>query len=128
MLKRWRQICRERGVILLAPKAGTAETWTPNEIGFIKAAVESFVERYAIDPQRIVLHGFDSGGVLAQQLAFKERELFPALCLAGAPLAIQPPENRPDFPLQWDFIYGADDPQNGKIEASIQRWRKCGIR
>ena len=124
MLKRWKQICRERGVILLAPKAGTAETWTPNEIGFIKAAVESFVERYSIDPQRIVLHGFETGAALAQQLAFKERELFPALCLAGAPLAIQPPENRPDFPLQWDFVYGADDPQNGKIEASIEALEK----
>ncbi|TWU07084.1 Periplasmic serine endoprotease DegP precursor [Symmachiella macrocystis] len=124
MLKRWKQICRERGVILLAPKAGTAETWTPNEIGFIKAAVESFVHRYSIDQERIVLHGFDSGAVLAQQLAFKERELFPAICLARAPLAVQPPENRPDFPLQWDFVYGADDPQSRKIEASIQALEK----
>jgi len=124
MLKRWRQICRQRGVILLAPKAGTAEKWTPNEMGFIKAAVELFVQRYSIDRQRIVLHGFDSGGTLAQQLAFKERELFPALCLAGAPLAVQPPENRPDFPLQWDFVYGADDPQSRKIQASIEALEK----
>ncbi len=120
MLKHWKEICRERGIILLAPKAADGDKWTLNELGFIKEAVELFVQRYSIDRRRIVLHGFDSGGILAQQLAFKERELFPAICLAGVPLAMKPPENRPDVPLQWLFVSGADDPAREKVDASLE--------
>jgi len=124
LLKAWKPACRERGLILLAPKAGQREQWTPNDLEFIKELVEEFQKRYSIDHQRITLHGYDSGAVIAQALAFKERELFRGLSIVGGALSVRPQENRPDLKLQWQFVCGAEDPLVEKVDASVKVLRE----
>lgn len=123
LLEKWKPICRQRGIILLAPKAEKLAGWTPGEVGFVKSAVESFTKRYAIDRERIVLHSFASGAPLAYHLAVKERELFRGISVAAAPLLSPPPENRPEYRLQWQLICGEKDPVHRLVQASAQRLR-----
>ncbi len=124
MLKAWKPICRERGIILLAPKAEQVAGWTPGESGFVKAAVESFLAKYSIDPQRVVLHSFATGAGLAQLIVGKERELFSGISLVAAPLMVVPPENRPEYRLQWNLISGEKDRVYPKVQQSQEALRK----
>ncbi len=120
MLEAWKPICRERGIILLGPKAEKVAGWTPNEAGFVKAAVESFLEKYPIDRSRVVMHSYATGGVFATQLVTQDPELFSGVSLAGAPLQTAPPENRPENRLQWYFICGENDRLHRFVELTVQ--------
>jgi len=111
LVKQWKSLCEQRGLILLAPKAMKTDSgFTQNEADFVRDAVVAFQNRYNIDPARIVIHSYGNGGRFAASVAFKFRELFRGLLLAGAPLPVRPPENQPDLSLQFHFMCGGVDP------------------
>lgn len=120
MIKSWKSLCDERGIILLAPKAKKINGWEAGEAEFVKAIVGEFKEKYAIDPARVLLHSFASGGPLAYHLAFEDRELFKGLAVASSPLTTLPPDNEPGFRLQVYLICGDKDPGQGAIEESAK--------
>jgi serine protease Do len=124
MLKSWQTLCDERGLILLAPKAGQIAGWIPDETEFIKDAVEQFLEKYSIDRSRVVLHGYGSGGGFAYQLAFKHRQLFKGISTVAAPMMTPPPDNEPEFRLQFHFLSGDNDPLHRGVEASVKGLRE----
>ncbi len=123
MTRAWQTPCDERGVILLAPKAKQISGWNADEAVFVKDAVDEFMARYTIDRSRVVLHGFDSGGRFAYELAFKYRELFRGVSTVAAPLREPPPDNEPDFRLQWHLISGDGDPLHRAVEGSVRALR-----
>ena len=111
IVQEWKSLCEQRGLILLAPKAEKIESgFTDNESDYVRDAVVAFQDRYNIDPARIVVHSYGNGAAFAATVAFKYRELFRAVLLAGAPLSKRPPENQPDLSLQFHFMCGAVDP------------------
>ena len=110
MLKNWQMLCDERGIILLGPKAGQIAGWIPDETEFVKDCVDQFVEKYSIDRSRVVLHGYASGGAFAYTMAFKHRQLFKGISTVAAPLMSPPPDNEPDFRLQFHLLSGDNDP------------------
>jgi serine protease Do len=123
MLKNWQTFCDERGLILLAPKAAQVAGWIPDEIEFIKDAVETFIEKYSIDRSRIVLHGYGSAGGFAYQVAFKHRALFKGICAVAAPLMAPPPDNEPEFRLQFHLVCGDNDPLHRGVQATARGLR-----
>lgn len=122
--KQWKSICDQRGIIVLAPKATELSGWNPNEGEAVKKLVEKFQEDYAVDSNRIFLHSFSTGGRFATHLAFKYRELFRGLALAGTTLQGQPPENLPQFRLQFHFACGKKDLLNRLVNSSVVGLRR----
>ncbi len=113
----WKSHCERRGIILLGPKAANLATgWQANETEFVRETVASFQKKYSIDPSRIVAHGFATSGPFTTHMAFKHRDLFHGLILAAAPITERPPENLPEFRLQFHLICGAKDRANPILE------------
>lgn len=110
MLQEWKKHCSQRGMILVAPKAANVATWGANEAEYIKDVTQYCRDTYSIDAARIAIHGFGSSGPFASQVAFKYREQFRAVVLAGSPLRTAPPDNEPDARLQFHLICGDKDP------------------
>ena len=113
----WKSEAERRGIILLGLKAANIGTgWQANETEFVRDTVASFQKKYAIDAGRVVLHGYDKSGPFATHLAFKHRELFRGLILAASPIAERPPENLPEYRLQFQLICGSKDPAHPILE------------
>ncbi|MBL8851253.1 MAG: PDZ domain-containing protein [Planctomycetaceae bacterium] len=120
MLRAWQSFCVLRGIILVAPKAADISAWTPGESEFVRGVVEQIRSQYTIDPARIAVHGAGGGGAFAWHVAFKHRDLFRGIAVAGAPLVQPPPDNEPDFPQQILVLAAQDDPRFPRLEASAQ--------
>lgn len=123
MLKVWQTFCDERGIILVAPKAAQIAGWTPDEMEFVKDTVENFIEKYSIDRARVAVHGYGSGAAFAYQAAFKHRELFRGVATVAAPLMTPPPDNEPDFRVQFYLLSGDNDPLHGGVVATAKGLR-----
>lgn len=124
MVAAWKTICDERGIILLAPKAKQVSGWTPDEMEFIKDAIEEFNAKYSIDRARVVLHAFGSGGPVAYHTAFKYRELIHGVSVVGAPLQTPPPDNEPDYRLQLHLVSGENDPVHRGVTGTAKGLRE----
>jgi len=124
VLQAWRPICDARGLIIAAPKPANASGWSPADAGFIKEVIDHVASRYSIDPARIFVHGYAGSGPMATLAAFKHRELIRGVCLASSPLAAAPPENHPDYRLQWHFACGESEGAYKAIQASAALLRK----
>jgi serine protease Do len=120
IVQEWKSLCEQRGLILLAPKAKKIEAgFTDSESDYVRDTVVAFQDRYNIDPARIVVHSYGNGAAFAATVAFKYREMFRAVLLAGAPLTKRPPENQPDLSLQFHFMCGALDPAQAFSRLSL---------
>jgi serine protease Do len=120
IVQEWKSLCEQRGFILLAPKAEKIEAgFTDSESDYVRDTVVAFQDRYNIDPARIVVHSYGNGAAFAATVAFKYREMFRAVLLAGAPLTKRPPENQPDLSLQFHFMCGALDPAQAFSRLSL---------
>jgi serine protease Do len=116
----WKSDCERRGIILLGPKAANvAAGWQANEAEFVQETVVAFQKKYSIDASRVVLHGFADSGPFATHLAFKHRDLFRGLALAAAPILERPPENLPEYRLQFHLVCGAKDRVHPFIDRNV---------
>jgi serine protease Do len=120
LLKAWQSLCDERGIILVAPKAGQIAGWIPDEAEFVKDTVEKFFEKYSIDRARVVVHGYGGSGAFSYQMAFKYRQLFRGIATVAAPLVVPPPDNEPDFRVQFYLLSGDNDPVHRAVEMSAR--------
>ncbi len=113
----WKTEAERRGIILLGLKAANVGSgWQANEAEFVHETVVSFQKKYSIDSGRIALHGYDKSGPFATHLAFKHRDLFRGLLLAASPISERPPENLPEYRLQFQMICGSKDPAHPILE------------
>lgn len=127
MLQEWKKHCEQRGLILVAPKAANAGVWGANEVELVKDLTQHFRDTYSIDPARIAIHGYATSGFFASQVAFKYRDHFRAVLLAGAPLRTAPPDAEPDQRLQFHFICGDRDPVMKFITVTEKRLKELKI-
>ena len=105
----WKPICDERGLILVGPRAKKVSGWNLGEAGFVEALVQEMRKRYRIDDRRIVLHSYSDGARFGFHLAFRYRSLFRGVAASSEPLRMAPPENRPEFRLQFFLSCGDKD-------------------
>ncbi len=113
----WKTEAERRGIILLGLKAANVGSgWQANEAEFVHETVVSFQKKYSIDTGRVVLHGYDKSGPFATHLAFKHRDLFRGLLLAASAVSERPPENLPEYRLQFQLVCGAKDPAHPILE------------
>ena len=124
VLKEWKLVCDQRGLLILAPKAKDLAGWNLGDAGFIKDAIDEFTNRYSIDEARIFLHTHSSGGDFAFPLAFKFRETFRGIAATAAPLRFRAPANEPDFRLQFHLVCGDQDESFDAVRATADGLRK----
>lgn len=101
----------ERGeAIALYPNAG-AGGWVPDDVAFLDALVDRYIDRGAVDPSAMFVTGASRGGLLTFVMAAESRHRFTAAAtvittqLAG--LAQAHPIERP---IDFLMIAGTDDP------------------
>jgi serine protease Do len=114
----WQRFCEQRGLIMIGPKAARLGGWNPYEAEFVKDAVEDIQSRYNIDASRIALHSYEKSGTFAYHLAFKYRDVFRAVAVVAEPLRRPPPDNDPEYRLQFLLVCGDEDPIHDQVEAT----------
>jgi predicted esterase len=90
----------------------------------VRETVATFQKKYSIDASRIVLHSYSKSGSFATHLAFKHRDLFRGLILAAAPLSEPPPENLPEYRLQFHLVCGSKDNIHPLVTQQVTGLRK----
>lgn len=110
VFRAWQLHCDRRGIILLAPMAPDA-AWSGDQTDYINSLVESFQQRYRIDPRRIVAHGMGQGGELAFDLVFRHRDIYSAGLVISAPLRQLPAEGESRKVPQFLLLTVTDSPE-----------------
>ena len=82
------------------------------------------MQRYSVDPARVFLHGFSSGGTFAFHLAFKYRDLFHGVAAAAAQMRTRPDENKPDARLQFHMVCGDKDNSYQGVQNAVNALRR----
>ena len=95
LLASWKPLCDRYRLILVAPKSGNQGYWTPDEAELVDRLLVEVDSAYNVDPARVVVHGFETGGTLASLAAFRNREVVRGLAVVEGPLMGTIPENDP---------------------------------
>jgi serine protease Do len=95
LLQRWKPLCDRHDLILVAPKSNDANRWMPEDAALIDRLLGNVAAKYRIDPARVVLHGYESGGTLALTTGLRHREAISAVAAVEAAPGIEPAENDP---------------------------------
>jgi serine protease Do len=94
---RWKTVCEERQLIVLAPMAAEADKWQPTETEFIGKTLDDVVAHYNVDPARIAVYGYQAGGSMAYLFGFEHTDRVRAIIAIDAvpPLRTRLPETDP---------------------------------
>ena len=118
LLDQWKKLCQQYHVVLLAPKAKNPRRWVArDDMAAVTQMIDQVLAQYRIDPLRVVVAGYDTGGRMAQQVAMQHRAAVTAVACVEAPLAARPVEAEPVHPLWFYFATAAES----KLAAGVQR-------
>ncbi len=123
LIDRWKKVCNDFDLILLAPKSADPAHWQRTEAEFVRKAIDDVLENYNIDRSRIVVAGQEAGGAMAYLVALKDRDLVRGVAAINAPLParVKPPANDPIQRLAiFTTIAKASSPA---IDATIKQFR-----
>ncbi|QDT35037.1 PDZ domain-containing protein [Thalassoglobus polymorphus] len=124
VLKFWKDLCTERGIILVGPRAEDLSGWAATDEEYAKDVVNWVQENYAIDSARVAVMGAQDSGVFATRLAFKYRDLFRGLISIEGPLRFPPPDSNPEQRLLTAFVAAPETRQRDQILKSVELLRK----
>jgi len=105
----WGDLCKDQHMILVMPLTQADTGWVPSDAGFIVEAANAIIKDYAIDRQRVVMHGMGVGGQMAIYLGFTERDLVRGVATTGA-VVQQVLDSPRDKRLSFYLAGGAVDP------------------
>ena len=122
-VRRWKPWCDRTHLILVAPRPRDDKRWDRGEVDFLRKLVDSVRQSYPTDATRIVVHGYQAGGVVAYMLGMNHRDLFRAIAVVDAsfPSRFTVP---PVEPVQRIAIYTSEfeaSPLQPRIRLSIER-------
>jgi len=89
---RWKALAAERQLIILAPMSANADKWQATETDFIRKTLDDAVANYNIDPTRIAVAGYQSGGSMAYLVGFEHTDRIRAIVAIDS---VPPPGARP---------------------------------
>lgn len=97
LIQLWKDHCRDHDLILLAPQPANPDRWQGTEADFVAKVLNELINRYEIDPTRVVVHGYQGGATLAFRLAFTQRDVIRGVAAVDGvlPMRIPPPANDP---------------------------------
>ena len=86
-LSSWKPLCQQFGLMLLCPSPRDPKKWSTAELEFLEKCIGHAKRNFNIDPSRTVVHGFQSGGVMAYLLAIQSPEHIRGVAVVDAALA-----------------------------------------
>jgi serine protease Do len=110
-LAAWKPLCQRYNLILAAPRPTDKNEWTPPEAELVSRLIGKISALYNVDPLRVVLHGYETGGTLASIVATRNREIIRALAVVEAPMIAVPQENDPQY--RFDVYLAASNKSRG---------------
>ncbi|RMG39115.1 MAG: PDZ domain-containing protein [Planctomycetota bacterium] len=125
MLRALKPICDNRGLIVLAPTTDDAAGFRPADLPAVIELVESFRQRYTVDPNRIVAMGAADSVAPASVLVARNTELLRGVIAVDAPVVVRPAEPDPDRRMAFYLIGGMDSPTWKSIGQSAAALRKA---
>jgi serine protease Do len=81
---RWKAVAAERQLIVLAPMSANADKWQATETDFIRKTIDDAIANYNIDPTRIAVYGYQSGGTMAYLVGFEHTDRVRAIVAIDA--------------------------------------------
>lgn len=125
LIARWKPYCDQHELILLAPKSADPTRWQPSEARFVRRVLAEILDKYSIDPMRIVVHGHEGGGALAYLVAFSSKDVVRGVATVAAtmPLLVRPPENDPVYRLAFYTTRASKSTNAAQVEAGIKLLR-----
>lgn len=97
----WQRTCQRDGLILLMPEAADAAGWTADDLEYLQRLLQAAIQRFAVDPRRVVVAGEGKGGQLAYALAFNSKGAVSGATVVDSPLprTLNVPDNSPNVRL-----------------------------
>lgn len=123
LAERWKAVCQERQLIVLAPMSTEADKWQPTETAFIRKTLDDVISHYNVDPTRIAAYGYQVGGSMAHLAGFEHSDRVRAIVAIDAvpPLRAKIPESDPINRLAF-FLGKADkSPAAPLLKALVKR-------
>jgi poly(3-hydroxybutyrate) depolymerase len=80
-----------------------------NDSGYLRAVIEEIQRRFAVDPKRIYVTGFSSGGAMAHRLALEYADLIAGIASMAGRTYYDPNACRPTLPVNVLMINGSLD-------------------
>ena len=123
--RRWAKLAHEFDLIILAIQPANPERWQPTEVAVIRKLMDDVVKRYAIAPERVVVHGRQAGGAMAYLTAFQHRDLVRAVAVVDAsiPGRVAPPDTSPSEPLAFFTALAPNSPLAKRIAQVVDALR-----
>jgi serine protease Do len=106
----WDKFCQDNHMILVCPQAQNETGWLRNEAGFILEVIQDMIATYTIDKQRIVAHGWASGGNQAFYLGFQAGNVIHGVATTGSVLSGPVPDSAANQRLSFFLVAGGKDP------------------
>ena len=125
LVARWKARCEAHDLILLAPQSANPEKWQPSDVHTISAALDELSKNYAVDPARVVMHGYEGGGALAYLFSFGHADTIRGVAAVGTPLPgwLTLPENDPANRLAIYSATAAQDMLTPAVDAGLTKLR-----
>jgi S1-C subfamily serine protease len=121
MVDLWETFCEDNHLIMVGPKAQNDTGWLASESDFVREAINTVLGEYTIDRQRVIAHGFASGGQMAYRLGFHDRDVIRGVATVGAALPLDPRENQSSQRLSFFIVTGDKDPLAKAVEQGKDR-------
>jgi len=125
LISRWKPLCDRHDLILLLPKADEPARWQAAEARFIRALLAQLGQRYAVDANRIVVAGEETGGAMALLLAWSDRQTFRGLVAIDAAWMGPLPDNEPAYRLAVFVLRAAQSPSAAAVDRMVSGLRKA---
>ncbi len=122
---RWADLAERHQLIVLAPQPNDQQRWVVTEVPVIAKLFQQLDRDFAIDPHRVVVHGYQGGASLAYRFAFENRAIVHGVAAVDAalPLGVQPRGNDSVEHLAFWIHSSKESRRNERIEKNVQRFR-----
>ena len=81
---RWKAVCQERQLIVLAPVSADRDKWQATESAVIRKFLEDLSKHYRIDATRVATYGYQVGGSMAFLVGLEHVDRVRAICAIDA--------------------------------------------
>lgn len=118
----WRPQATEHDLIVLAPQPVDPQRWLPTEIEFIRKSIDDVMQRYHIDPARVVCYGSQAGAAMAYYVAFAHRDVVRGIVAIEAPLPtrLAAATAEPTQPLAIYSLVAEESPVADRVQAGLR--------
>ncbi len=125
LIARWKPLCEAHDLILLAPEPLADQNWKPADVRAVRESFDELSKNYAIDPTRVVVHGYKTGAMVAYLYAVSHIDTVRGVAATGASLPgwLTLPENDPANRLAIFSSISTQNPVASMAEAGLTRFR-----